>query len=100
MTYQSRSEWELSGNPVADHLTREERSDHHRAAARGARVLLLADSLVAALAAGALLTDEATARPVLFHRLADELYGGASIDVPNFRSEDSLAAFRRGTPDE
>jgi hypothetical protein len=91
-----RSHYEF-GDPVHEAIGREEHSDHYRARARGQRVLLLADRLVIILQAQALLTDPDVARRKLFHALADDLYGNGALDVPDFTSEQSLDALRRGS---
>jgi hypothetical protein len=95
MTYLPRSVYEF-GDPVHDDLAKAEQTDHYRAFARGRRVLLLADGLVGALEAQGLVRDGVSARRVIFCGLADELYGNAGIDVPDFTNPDSLAALRRG----
>lgn len=94
MTFLPRSHYEL-GDPVAEVIARDERSDHHRATARGQRLLLIADSVVSRL--DWRLQDPTTARGEIFHVLADALYGPAvAIDLPDFASERSLEALRRG----
>jgi hypothetical protein len=86
------------GDPVHEAIARDERTDHFRGAARGRRVLLIADRLVAELEGHALVRDVAIARLLLFHILCDELYGGVSaVDVPDFTSQKSLETMRRGT---
>ena len=94
MSYLPRSHYEL-GDPVFDEIAREEQADHYRARARGQRLLLLADSLVSRLDADSLLTDGTVARRVVFHELAEALYGNNAIDVPDFTDERSLDALRR-----
>ena len=94
MTFQSRSVYEL-GDPVVEHLVREEASDHSRARARGQRLLVIADGIVSRL--DWRLPDPMTARGEVFHALADALYGqDVAIDLPDFTSENSLEALRRG----
>jgi hypothetical protein len=95
MSFQPRSQYE-HGDPIADVIAREEHTDHHRAAARGQRLLVLADHLVAALQASCTVTNVAAARAEIFHVLADDLYGNAAINTPDFTSEQSLDAMRRG----
>lgn len=95
MTFAPRSQYEF-GDPVGELLAREERTDHRRARARGQRLLLLADALVDVLAAHAQLRDAGAARRDLFHELAQALYSGVAIDVPDFMDERSLEALRRG----
>lgn len=95
MTHVPRSVYEY-GDPAFEEVARAERTDHHHAAAHGQRVLLIADSLVSVLHAGGQLADPATARADIFHVLADALYQFKAIDVPDFTSEKSLDALRRG----
>ena len=96
MTHVPRSVYEF-GDPVHEQLAREEHTDHHHAAARGQRVLLIADSIVSVLDAQGLLTYPAAARRDVFHVLADHLFGQAgAIDIPDFSDEHSLDALRRG----
>jgi hypothetical protein len=95
VTHVPRSVYEF-GDPVHEQITREERTDHHHATARGQRVLLIADSLVSVLDASGLLTDPAAARREAFHVLADHLYGVQALDIPDFSSEKSLEALRQG----
>jgi hypothetical protein len=95
MTHVPRSVYEY-GDPAFEEITREERTDHHRAAAHGQRVLLIADSLVSVLDARGLLTDPAAARREAFHVLADHLYGVQALDIPDFSNEHALDALRRG----
>jgi hypothetical protein len=95
VTHVPRSVYEY-GDPVFEDLAREEHSDHHRATARGQRMLCLADSLVSVLDARGLLTDPAAARREAFHVLADALYGVQAIDVPDFMNAHALDALRRG----
>jgi hypothetical protein len=96
VTHERRSQYEY-GDPVVDELAREEHTDHHRAPARGRRVLLMADSLVSVLHVSGQLRDPEQARGDIFHVLADALYGVAAIEVPDFTSTRSLDAMRRGT---
>ena len=95
MTFQPRSQYEL-GDPVFEAIAQEARADHHRAAARGQRLLLLADSLVSVLVARGHLGDPELARGDIFHVLADALYSAGAIDVPDFSNPRSLEALRRG----
>jgi len=95
MTFLPRSQYEL-GDPVFAALEREEHSDHYRASARGQRLLLLADSLIAVLQASGTVTNVAAARADIFHTLADALCGCQAINTPDFASEQSLDAMRRG----
>jgi hypothetical protein len=96
VSFESRWVWE-AGDPIADHLAREERSDHHRARARGQRLLLLADSLVDELQAHSMLrNDGVIERRLIFHILAQALYSNGAVDIPDFTNEQSLEALRRG----
>jgi hypothetical protein len=95
MSFQARAQYEF-GDPVAEQITRDERTDHHHATARGQRLLRLADHLVAALQASCTVTNVAAARAEIFHVLADDLYGNAAINTPDFTNEQSLDAMRRG----
>jgi hypothetical protein len=95
VSFEARSQYEL-GDPVHEHLAREEATDHYRARARGQRLLLIADSLVSVLEANGRLVDAAAARRDLFHVLADALYSNGAVDVPDFTNEKSLEALRRG----
>jgi len=95
MAYQSRSQYEL-GDPAFDAIAKAETTDHYKATARARRLLLLADHVVGVLDAQGLIGDPATVRAEVFHALADDLYGTAAIDLPDFRSTDSLDALRRG----
>jgi hypothetical protein len=97
MALESRSHYEF-GDPVHEQFARDERTDHHRATARGQRLVRLADHLVAALQASCTVTNVAAARAEIFHVLADNLYGDDAIDTPDFTSEQSLDALRAGRP--
>ena len=96
MTFQPRSQYEL-GDPVAAVIAREEQAVHHRARARGQRLLLLADALVDELQAHAMLraADGVIERRLVFHILATALYGNAALTVPDFTDPRSLDALRR-----
>jgi hypothetical protein len=81
MSFESRWVWE-AGDPIADHLAREERSDHHRARARGERLADLTRQILSALDGHGLLVDAERATPVVFSTLADLLYVNHAIDLP------------------
>jgi hypothetical protein len=94
MTFVSRRVSDL-GDPVFDHLARQEYTDHYLSQARGQRLLLIADTIVSRL--DYRLPDPTTARGEIFHALADCLYAqDAAIALPNFRDDKSLDAMRRG----
>jgi hypothetical protein len=95
VTYEARSHYEF-GDPVLEALARDEHTDHHRARARGQRLLGIADSLVSVLEATGRLDDPDAARGDIFHVLADALYGNDAIDIPDFTNARSLEALRRG----
>jgi hypothetical protein len=99
MTYQPRSQYDF-GDPVLEALARDEHTDHHRARARGQRLLGIADSLVSVLVATGRLDDPDAARGDIFHVLADALYGVQAIDVPDFTNAHALEALRRGSTKE
>jgi hypothetical protein len=96
MTFERRSSYEY-GDPVFEHVARDERTDHLRATARGQRLLGLADALVDELRAQALLqTDGVIERRLFFRVLANALYSqDAAIDLPDFSNAQSLEALRR-----
>jgi hypothetical protein len=64
----------------------EDRADLARAAARGQRVVDLADACLDGLVPNILpAARKDDARVVLFHVLADALYGTVAIDIPPLR---------------
>lgn len=64
-----------------------ESADHAKAKDRGQRVLLIANRVISELSAeGQLRNDPDDLRAILFHALADGIYGNAAIDVPPLRS--------------
>jgi hypothetical protein len=95
MAHVPRSQYEF-GDPVFEEIAREERRDHHRAPARGQRLLLIADSIVSVLHANGHLDDPDAARGDVFHVLADALFVNAALDVPDFSNPRSLEAMRQG----
>jgi hypothetical protein len=70
---------------IEDELAAEARHDHALAGARGERLRLLADGVIAVLHGDGLLRDLDSARVLVFHALAEHLYGNAAIDIPNLR---------------
>jgi hypothetical protein len=94
MSYEPRSHYE-AGDPLADALARQAQHEAYLAQPRGRRVLLLTDQILGALDGLGLVRDLDTARQAVFCRLADVLYPGAPIDVPDFRDPENLEAFRR-----
>jgi pyruvate formate-lyase activating enzyme-like uncharacterized protein len=96
MTFERRSSYEY-GDPVFEHVAREERTDHLRATARGQRLLGLADAVVDELRAHALLREDGVLeRRLIFHVLANYLYSqDAAIEIPDFSNAQSLEALRR-----
>jgi hypothetical protein len=96
MTFERRSSYEY-GDPVFEHVARDERSDHHRATARGQRLLLMADAVVDELRAHDLLREDGVIeRRLIFQVLANHLYSqDAAIDLPDFSNAQSLEALRR-----
>jgi len=103
VTYSPRSHYE-TGDPLEVALARQEARQLGHAGDRARRVLLMADSLVSVLDAGALLANAdavVAARRECFHVLADLLYGGpAVIDVPDFTDPASLERVRTGRREE
>lgn len=60
--------------------------DHAQAKRRGEKVLEMTDAAIDSLIANQLLySDRDDCRVVLFHALADRLYGNAAIDIPPLR---------------
>ena len=81
MAFESRSHYEFGDDPPAA----EEARDHLLAHARGLRLVGLSEAIVSRLDGAGLLTDREDATVLIFHVLADLLYGNASIDVPTLR---------------
>jgi hypothetical protein len=74
----------LDADPAEAALAQETRADHERAKDRGERLRILADGIVSELnAEGLLRPGHARARRLIFHQLADELYGNQAIDGPS-----------------
>jgi hypothetical protein len=68
-----------------EELRQAEAHDHARAGERGERLATITTAIVGALANNGLLRmTEHQARLVVFHTLADHLYGTAAIDIPEF----------------
>jgi hypothetical protein len=65
-----------------EELRQAEAHDHARAGERGERLLRIADDITSALLGHGVLHDTRTTRRVVFHRLADWMYGNAAIDIP------------------
>ena len=55
---------------------------------RGARVLDLTDSVLSLLVAAGWMAPQFVddARPVVFHELADDIYGNLALDIPPLRA--------------
>lgn len=70
------------GYPQTEEIARATTHDHARAGERGERVRDLADAILTELRAYGLVSDVARARPLIFHVLADDLYGNRAIDIP------------------
>lgn len=65
-----------------DELRAAEAHDHARAGERGERLAGIAEHVVSALVGNGFLPDTRAATIVVFHVLADHLYGNAAIDIP------------------
>jgi hypothetical protein len=81
VSFESRSLYELGDEALA-RIAAEERRDSVLAPARGQRVQVIADAVVAVLLKHGLLREPRTATVVLFHAIADCLYGNAALDIP------------------
>jgi hypothetical protein len=71
-------------DPVEALLAREVQHDHALAEARGLRLRDLANAIINELMADGFVLDQDRARGLVFHVLADHLYGHVAIDVPGF----------------
>jgi hypothetical protein len=81
MSHEARSQYEFADDPAAA----DEARDHARAHARGERLDLIARGIVSALTAQGLGLDEDRCHVIVFHVLADHLYGNAAVDGPGER---------------
>ncbi len=81
MTFQPRSQYEFGDDPAAA----DEARDHARAHARAERLDLIASGIVSALSAKGFGFDDEQVHIVVWHVLADHLYGNLAIDGPRER---------------
>lgn len=79
MAYLPRSQYELGDE---EEIRRAEAHDHARAGERGDRLQLMTTAIVSALTARGVLSQVDAAYVVVFHILADHLYGNCAIDMP------------------
>jgi hypothetical protein len=76
------------------YLARDEAHDHALATARGERLKMLTGAVVEALLGAGILPQPEAARPLVFHVLADALYGNQALNIPPLHDE------QRGGPHE
>jgi hypothetical protein len=75
-----------ASDPVEEMLAKDAAADHAKAAQRGERCLMVANSIISELHANGLAAlDPDTLRPILFHQIATAFFGNVSVDIPPLR---------------
>jgi len=78
----------------AEEITEAARIDHARAGERGERIRLLTNMVISALTGhGMQLGDVKKAKRLIFHLLADDIYGHLAIDIPDFEDGQGVPRF-------